>query len=339
MKLKVLPAFQGDCFLLSWGEQDEFNLMIDSGSAGTYMFIQKELKKLKKLEAIIITHPDYDHIGGFIKLMDVNSPPIPLDSDVYINTPHLILTPKKNDKVATKHLVQFNEILSEKGITPKGIYLGINESNVIEIEDLKLEILSPPLEIVKKVISEYNAYKLKEESIEESKTSDKVSVNSKSIQLSYDEIISSKEDIYKWEDDLLNSSSIAFIAEYNDKKILFLGDANPDIVYQHLSKKYSKENKLKVDLFKISHHGSKHNTSEKLLEIIDCDSYIISTNGNKYYHPHRETIVRIAEYGRNDSSKKINIYTNYKLRKTNFITIEEEKKWVLNIEKCNEFEL
>lgn len=99
----------------------------------------------------------------------------------------------------------------------------------------------------------------------------------------------------------VNKSSIAFVLEYKnkenkDKKILFTGDSDPNRIYESLINCYKMKSgdKINFDIIKISHHGSKYNTSNKLLEIIDSDKYIISTNGNIYGHPHIETISKIV---------------------------------------------
>ncbi len=95
----------------------------------------------------------------------------------------------------------------------------------------------------------------------------------------------------------INGSSISFILEFQGKRVLFLGDSHTDIIVtniQNILKKTTKE-RLYFDAIKISHHGSKHNTSLELLELIESKRYIISTNGRGtgFRHPDLETISRI----------------------------------------------
>src|SRR5690606_38146377 len=90
--------------------------------------------------------------------------------------------------------------------------------------------------------------------------------------------------------------SIAFILETFDVRILALADSHPYVIEKSLEKAgFSKSNKLKVDVVKVSHHGSKNNTTCDLLDIIDCNDFIISTNGGSstHTHPDREVIARI----------------------------------------------
>ncbi len=93
-----------------------------------------------------------------------------------------------------------------------------------------------------------------------------------------------------------NLSSISILIDYKDKKILLLGDSVPsDIVVSLVDLGYSKDTKLNLDILKVSHHGSKHNTSTELLEMIDCKKFLISTNGKKYQHPDKECLARIIK--------------------------------------------
>src|SRR5690606_1735701 len=89
-----------------------------------------------------------------------------------------------------------------------------------------------------------------------------------------------------------NGSSIAFILQVQNKRILFLADAHPGMIVQSLDE-YQNEGTIIFDLIKVSHHGSFGNISRELLNKIDSERYIISTNGQKHGHPDKETIAHI----------------------------------------------
>lgn len=91
-----------------------------------------------------------------------------------------------------------------------------------------------------------------------------------------------------------NGSSIAFVLEYDNLHLLFLGDAHPSVLISGLKKHYTTDEfPIKFDLIKVAHHGSKNNTSIELLNYIDSENYIFSTNGLSHNHPDPETIARI----------------------------------------------
>lgn len=339
MRLEAFKASKGDSFMLSWiyGNK-KCQILIDGGIANTYKFIKQYIKKEPYLNGLIITHVDYDHIGGIFRLINDPDLPVSLDFTIYINTPELILHPPQDGMVAIDHGVEFSKILDLKKIIKKPMYAGMETNNIIQLSGLIITILSPTLEILEKLKVEWTANALYKKYLEENEVDGKISIYHEDFK-SYSKILEEKEEIPTWDSDLINSSSIAFLSEFNNKRILFLADSNPNVIADQLEIKFSKINRLKVDLVKISHHGSRFNISRRLLELLDTDSYLISTNGaGPYYHPHREAIVRIVEYGRQDKNKSLNIYTNYELEKERFITAEEESAWKIKIIKKNEFE-
>lgn len=106
-----------------------------------------------------------------------------------------------------------------------------------------------------------------------------------------------------------NGSSISFVFEQNDKKLLFLADSHPSIILDSLKKHYSENDfPIEFDIIKVSHHGSITNTNKNLLEAIDSKNYIFSSNGSRFGHPDIETIALII----NRKSRFIrNLHFNY----------------------------
>lgn len=107
-----------------------------------------------------------------------------------------------------------------------------------------------------------------------------------------------------------NRSSISFILKFYDKNLLFLGDSSP-IDYEEALNFALKNEKRDFELVKVSHHGSKYNTSKKLFEMIASKRYVISTNGSVFDHPDLEAIAKIAikqEYEKE-------FYFNYRIPK------------------------
>jgi len=106
---------------------------------------------------------------------------------------------------------------------------------------------------------------------------------------------------------LTNSSSIAFLAEYDGKKMFFTGDAYATVLLKSIKTYLPDCQPLYLDLIKIPHHGSDGNISKKLLERIRCSTYLISTNGARHKHPDEIAIAKIIKYG----GHKPDLYFNY----------------------------
>jgi hypothetical protein len=88
-----------------------------------------------------------------------------------------------------------------------------------------------------------------------------------------------------------NGSSISFILECGDKRMLFLGDSHPRLIETQLNELKSS---TYFDAIKVSHHGSKNNTFPVDLSMIEAEKYLISTNGVKYNHPDLDALLRIV---------------------------------------------
>jgi len=74
-----------------------------------------------------------------------------------------------------------------------------------------------------------------------------------------------------------------------------------------------KQKRLKLDAFKVSHHASQNNVSTDLISLLDCSRYLISTNGDHFYHPDREAIARIIKHGKHSGGDPELIF-NYRTR-------------------------
>jgi hypothetical protein len=110
-----------------------------------------------------------------------------------------------------------------------------------------------------------------------------------------------------------NGSSIAFLAEHQGKRCLFLGDAHMRVVCASLrGLGATKDRPLVVDAVKLAHHGSKHNITPELLELVDAEHYLVSTNGDRFKHPNAEAIEAIIQ----GSRRKPCLWFNYRSEQT-----------------------
>ncbi|MFA2807915.1 AVAST type 1 anti-phage system MBL fold metallo-hydrolase Avs1a [Bacillus mycoides] len=142
-----------------------------------------------------------------------------------------------------------------------------------------------------------------------------------------------------------NGSSIAFVLEYAGKRLLFAADAFPSVIADSIRKHYPNETTpCEMNAIKISHHGSKHNTSIDLLDMVDAPLYLISTNGAQHGHPDVETLVKIVNRSQN---RPRTLMFNYETNASRYLASNLEKaehyhynvvhKSVIDINKKGEF--
>jgi beta-lactamase superfamily II metal-dependent hydrolase/pimeloyl-ACP methyl ester carboxylesterase len=84
-----------------------------------------------------------------------------------------------------------------------------------------------------------------------------------------------------------NGSSIAFLLEYGGKAMVFTGDAYAGVLATSIRALLDERgvHRLKLDAFKVSHHGSVNNISAELLDLIECKRFLVSTDGSLHGHP------------------------------------------------------
>lgn len=374
MSINVLSfkAESGDAFLIKFDNGQ--NILIDMGMPNTYENeIRQELIKLKeaeqKIDLLIISHIDEDHIGGAIKFLEENKNNEIIEiSEIWHNSyKHLQFEKAKVSKVNEDTLSILKSIIKQNQTTDQlngvqnisckqgsslssliykynyswnttfansAIFIE-NKSEVI-IGDLKFIFLSPTQEKLKKLskkwLQELSKKKYSFEISNEEIFDDAFEFYMKFLQdvdveissISFKKSLNFEElsEIEEKDNSVTNGSSLAFIIEYKDKRLLFLGDSHEDIVFDSLAKLKDKDYDLKFDLMKVSHHGSNKNISNRLINLIICNKFLFSTNGLSHNHPNLEAIAKIVV---NNIKSKKELFFNYELDIFEKLNNEEEK--------------
>lgn len=319
-----MEAGKGDAILIS---VDGKNILVDGGFKKTYTDkIRTELNKIsdegQRLDLVVLTHFDRDHISGLIALlMDDNYSHLIKEvwfnpcSELDINLGHTgtkinckdslnFESAVKNLKEKNPDLLVRNEIHSEL------------EENIIKITDgLHLEIISPTREKLKSL--EANI----QQELQLLKKQNKASPSKSDIKIKFEELWLNQD--HK-DTSYSNGASIAFLLQHKDKKYLFLGDAHIDIVTHYIKKNHMPtKRRLDIDFIKLSHHGSKNNISIDFLESISCRNYLISTSGT----PSKETVAKIIK--QQDST--VSIFCNYSRSEKELKHLGDFKNHKINI--------
>ena len=191
------------------------------------------------------------------------------------------------------------------------------------IGDAKITILSPTIDIL-------NEFARKE--IEESKQSAKIA-SSNDYQKG---VLELNETEFEGMVSLTNKSSIAFLFELGEIKLLLLGDAEAATIEESLSQLgYSQEDKLKIDYCKIAYHANRHNTSGTLIQMLDRNNYIVSTKRTAQGRPSKECLSRIIC----NSITPINFYCNYDINANGIFTEDEILKYGMKLIAVDETEI
>ena len=261
VKIHFIEAYNGDCFLIT---DNKTNILIDGGTPGTYLFsLEKMIKNLKKIDLLVVTHVDNDHVGGIIKLIKdkKNNRKV---KKVFFNSGASL-----GEKIKSQNEINISESTLEKsvlqGVTLEKKLIDLNdwnreqvtnESNDIKIGDFKIKVLLPFKSNIEALNEKWDE-ELKECKKKLENRKEKSGVIEVKNNLSIENLIKNPEEI---KTTLINESSIVLLIEVNNKKLLFTGDTSAKNLIKVLKDlKYSKENPINLDLFKIPHHGSKYN--------------------------------------------------------------------------------
>ena len=262
-QLKILPAGYGDALLLRWtNENYSFNMLMDGGIQNIFKkVLNTEVAEIsarrEALDLVVTSHIDFDHITGILDLaieMEEEQLKRGIVKQWWFNSGRLIaqyfdLPAKdkeipivekkkgKNSQISLKQGVTFEQILDKLGNWHD--YLITNDQAPFILGGAKFYILSPTREALGKFGKYWEKY------LKQAKNA-----QSKRLIDDYDKSIKALEDVkYRRDSSGVNRSSIAFLWEFEEKRILFLADAVPEIYIPALKKLMSDENvqKLKVD--------------------------------------------------------------------------------------------
>lgn len=307
-RLTMHPASEGDCSTLEWGDvASPRRALIDLGRAKDYRALEPDLRSTRAFDLFVMTHVDADHIEGAMPLVAAHEPSFD-PGEVWFNAYHHLVEARDRHREAyeTFGAVQGEKLsngiidfrwrqlwnksfgggaVSTDRLSAETIDFGGLSVRLISPDDGKLAALEPRwLEELKKANLRPLDPDMEQADEEGTEAFSSIDVDALA-KAPFSEDRASP-----------NGSSIAFIASFDKRSVLMPGDAHPGLMAESLRKLgATPEKPLRISLFKISHHGSKANTSPELLSLVDCRRYAFSTDGTKHDHPDAETIARILD--------------------------------------------
>jgi beta-lactamase superfamily II metal-dependent hydrolase len=320
-EFQILKAYHGDCFLIRTYDLHErpFHILIDGGPANTFNFaLRATLKDISVIDLLVLTHIDSDHIGGLLSFT-ANSRFSEIDTKkLWVNCANLMSVGAAGELITYGQGLKLEQYLINHHVDKHKF----NERVTTDIgflcqSGICFEMLSPIPAILDKVVADWPVLSkdYQEKLAALPITSDAPSQLGKGTLT--DLAKAPFRPALTVEGDLFNAMSIAFVLRTPDISLLLLADSRPEVIKASMiARGYNNtDNQLKVDYVKVSHHGSKNNTSADVLDMIDCCNFIFSTNGGtgRSKHPDRETIARILYHPKRDMDKRIKLYFNYPL--------------------------
>lgn len=324
--IEMLPARHGDALLVEYGTTRTRRLLIDGGPLPAFPDVAARLELLpagdQRVELLVITHVDTDHIEGIIRLLAMPESRWPIaPQEIWFNGwRHLeeardlggregeLVSALIHRRVGERWNTSFSGRAVQTGDEPVCIKLA---------DDMMLTLLSPDAKALKALLDDWRDSTEKWEIdpgdlddawaqlVEENKFHPDAELT-----LGPGDITAQLRQLLKGKDSsTANGSSIAFLAEFHGKRCLFLGDAHMRVVCDSLRRLgASSDQPLVANAVKLAHHGSKNNITPEFLQLIDAKHYLVSTSGDRFKHPDREAIEAIIQ----GSRRKPWLWFNYR---------------------------
>lgn len=318
--IEMLPAENGDCLWIEYGDPAHpHRIVIDCGAESISPILAARINGSEApLKLFVLTHIDADHINGVLPLFKDRA----LDSryeDVWFNGWRQV-----NRFLSVKQGEQFSDLLEERKLPwnramssagnkyPAPVVIPTGEPlPAFDLGDgMRLTVLSPGADQLRRLGGDWRKALLElrpGKAMLGRKRPPPPVTDFAAFELEPLAGTPAQKDT-----STPNGSSIALLAEFDGRSALLTGDAHADVLLksiQQIQRERGVEGqKLKLDALKLSHHGSGNATTIPLLQAIDCPRYLVSSNGNIFYHPDREAIARVILNG----GRQPTLYFNYR---------------------------
>ncbi len=315
-RLRVVQAFHGDCLILEHGDQNETGyILIDGGPGGVYQdHLKAELATIRAggggIHLAVLSHVDDDHVTGlldlFHELIDQRrsgkpetisigglwhnsfgktlGPSVEKSLTRGMEAGGLLSTATPSVEMQARSIKHGEELTaSARGLqipinaelrdTPDRLVCLDNVTQSIRMINLNIRIIGPSHSSLKDLQDEWEKWLAKQE---------------KARTLP---IVEAERAARELDMSVPNLSSIMLLVEAEGKTVLLTGDGRGDHLLEGLEQAglLAQGSSLRVNVFKLPHHGSSRNITPELFERILADTYIICANG-KYDNPDFQTL-------------------------------------------------
>ena len=327
LRIEMLPAFHGDALLVEYGDTRTRRLLIDAGPVHAFADVNARLSRFpegdQRVELLVVTHVDTDHVEGMIRLL---APPVarwPIaPEEIWFNGwRHIdeanVLGGREGEFMSALIRQRAGEKWNTR-FAGRAVCVEKLPGDRVTLEDgMNLTLLSPSAASLAKLLKDWrkNAEKWDIEPGDlDGAWAQLVEANKfhpdEELTLGPEDLSAKLRKMLKGGDpSTANGSSIAFLAEFRGKSCLLLADAHMKVVCASLKRLgATNDNPLKVDAVKMSHHGSKNNITPEFFELVDAKHWLFSSNGDKFNHPDPEAVQAVIK----GSRRKPTLWFNYR---------------------------
>ena len=338
-RVELLPAAYGDAIWIEYGDPKKpWRIVIDGGPAPSY---EDGLRKrilavpegFRHIDLFVVTHIDCDHIDGAILLLREATALKVTFGEVWFNAWDQ-LTHVAPDVYQPIQGEFFNALLAGSAMRDKlnervrgeAIYLA--DDGPLPSWELdggsRLTLLSPGLKQITRLRARWQSAIREFNPGDSAEALRRLESRREYRPPSFPPVFGVRTP----GDDrsVANGSSIAFVLEYEGASCLLASDAHPRVLaasLRRLAQTVGRGRPVVLDAVKVPHHGSIRNISEELITAIDSPVWLISTNGDFFDHPDRDTAALIARH----ATRPPTFLCNYKSASTMALAARKGEAW------------
>ena len=316
-RLTMLPASEGDGLILTYGETEASlrHIVIDGGRKATWPKLLKALAAIadrgETVELMVLSHIDADHIDGALEMAEAAELPIVPAAVWYNGFDQLKAMPKPGlfSPFGFRAADAYSAALAAKGWELNETFGGSAISiearpRPFEFAGLELTLISPSRAKLQRLWKEWEKWR-------DTHPATLRPLGKRPLPATLDvEALSAAS---PGDSTAPNGSSIAFIAEYDGRRVLLGADAHPDVLLAALSALAPNGDAMRINLTKLPHHGSRANVTRAWLEKITCTRFAFSTSGAVFGHPDPEAVSRVLKFA---TSGDKTLFFNYASERT-----------------------
>lgn len=294
--IKNVGAGLGDCFFIEIkGEkaEEECVIMVDGRREKqgklSFDYMKACVMNYEKIDYLLITHIDDDHIGGILKLLEL---PENDEVSVRLSNTVIIYNSVVSSIIHYQQAERLEKILSTRNLinTCEKDYSKYSQNFLVLLPYLRRKNFDP---------DEYKLYRKRPV------LTFIQPVDAKDVEKVHEDYIKQKRNgrLNQTDSVLVNRHSIVFLLEFIGKRVLFTGDAYIEDIFpkvldlKNILIENSKEKSLlassegkdkKIDIIKIPHHGTYENNKQLAAYANRCNCRRFIVTGEKIWrgiHP------------------------------------------------------
>lgn len=307
IEIDVLAADRGDCLWIECAREGgrPWRLLFDGGMPETWPLLRQRVEALDPADRLfdlaVVSHVDSDHIGGMLALLGAPELGVRF-GDVWFNgLPQLPQDPAGPSRSVAEG-ESLMRLLSGGTAAPLpwnrafggSAVMTAGDGGVLELrraDEPAITLLSPT---PKRLTALRRKWVVELARLQRGEPAEPPAPPSPPAPL--DDLPALAATETGRDSSAANGSSIAFLLEHRGASVLLAADAFASVLGAALRALANarRQPAVEVDVFKLSHHASKGNVTEKLLALAPARHYVVSTNGARFHHPDDIALARVA---------------------------------------------